>query len=102
MKSIFSFNRGASDIALYVHVYSRNPNIALTELQVWNNSAIKFFDKVSALRVLHGNRNKNNRYKQSSLNMSSCSFYGNDGGQNMLNYAVRGGPSIVMIDNCTF
>ena len=104
-KSIFSFNRGAngaSGVALYVHVYSINPNIALTELQVWNNSAIKFFDKVSALRVFHGNRNKNNYYKQSLLNMSSCSFYGNDGGQNMLNYAVKGGPSIVMIDNCTF
>ena len=34
--------------------------------------------------------------------MSSCSFYGNNGGQNMLNYAVKGGPSKVKIDHCMF
>ena len=104
-KSMFSFNRGAngaSGVALYVYVNSKNPNIALTELQVWNNSAINFYDKVSALRVFHRNCNKNNHYRQSLFNVSSCSFYGNNGGQNMLNYAVKGGPSNVMINHCTF
>ena len=74
-KSMFSFNRGASGasgIALYVYVNSKNPNIALTELQVWNNSANNFYDKVSALRVFHRNCNKNNHYRQSLFNMSSC------------------------------
>ena len=89
--SIFSFNRGtssASSVALYIYVKTKNPNTVLTGLQFWNNSAIKFYDNSSALKVLHGNYNKNTKYILSLLNMSSCSFYGNHGGQNMLSYAV--------------
>ena len=101
--SIFSFNRAAighSCIALYVK--SKSPNIVLTGLQFRNNSVIKFYGKVSALRVFQRNCNESNHYKQSILNMTSCSFYGNHGGQNMLNYIVEGGPSRVTIDHCTF
>ena len=99
--SIFSFNRGRGG-ALYIHVKGNNPNIALTGLQFYKNSAIKFDSKVSALRVLHRNCNANNHYKQSLLSMSSSSFYGNHGGQNMLSCTVEGGPSKVIIDQCTF
>ena len=35
--------------------------------------------------------------------MSSCNFYGNHGGQNVLSYAaLEGGPSKIIIDHCTF
>ena len=101
--SIFSFNRaviGGSCIALYVK--SKTPNIVLTGLQFRNNSFIEFYGKVSALRVFQRNCNESNHDKQSVLNMTSCSFYGNHGGQNMLNYTVEGGPSRVIIDHCTF
>ena len=97
--STFYSNRGRGT-ALYINVIGRNPNVMLTGLQFWNNSAIKFDGRVSTLRVLV--INKNNYYTQSLLNMSSCSFYDNHGGQNMLSYVVEGGPSKVIIDNCTF
>ena len=72
----------------------------VTGLQFWNNSAIKFHDKISALRILHNNYN---HHKQSLFNMSLCSFYNNHGGYDMLTYAVEGKPSmIIMIDRCTF
>ena len=103
--SAFSFNRAAisaSGVALYIYVKGKNPYTLLTGLQFWNNSVVKFHDNGSALRVLHGNYNKNNHYAHSLLNMSSCSFYNNHGGQNMLSYTVVGGPSKVIIDHCIF
>ena len=99
--SIFYSNRGKGT-SLYINGKGRNPNIALTGLQFWNNSAIKFDGRVSTLRVVHKNSNINNHYQQSLLNMSSCNFYDNHGGQNMLSYAVEGGPSKVIIDHRTF
>ena len=98
--SIFCSNRGRGT-ALYMNVIGRNPNVVLTGLQFWNNSAIKFDSRVSTLRIIYRNSNQNNDYKQSLLNTSSCSFYDNHGGQNMLSYAVEGGPSRVIIDHCT-
>ena len=34
--------------------------------------------------------------------MSSCNFFGNHGGQSMLMYSVKGGPTKVTIKQCTF
>ena len=49
------------------------------------------------------NESNSNHYKQSILKMTSCSFYDNHGGQNMLNYTLEGGPSrVTIIDHCTF
>ena len=103
--TIFSFNRGASGAGVRIYVKSINPRIELTGLQFWNNSVIKFYDNSSALTVFY--ENFNNKYstgtlinnfhaRQSSLNMSSCIFYGNHGGQNMVSYIVAGEPSQVL------
>ena len=99
--SLFYSNRGKGTV-LFINVKGGNPNIELTGLQFWNNSAFKFDSRVSTLRVIHRNSNINNHYTLSLLNTSSCSFYDNQGGQNMLSYAVEGGPSKVIIDHCTF
>ena len=86
---------------MYIKVRGKIPNVVLTGLQFWNNSAINFYEKISALRVFYDNYNSSN-YKQFLLNMLSCNFYGNHGGQRMLGYVVEGGPLNVLIDHYTF
>ena len=99
----FSFNRGASGAGVRIYVKSINPSIDLTGLQFWNNSVINFYDNASALTVLQENYNANNKYaKQSLLNVSSCIFYGNHGGRNMVSYVVLGNSSNALITHCTF
>ena len=84
---------------MYIKVNGKGTNIGLIGLQVWNNSAIKFYDKISTLRIFQTNYNYHNQFL---FKISLCSFYDNHGGYNMLSYAGEGEPPKVMIDHCTF
>ena len=97
--SAFSSNRGRSGAGALIS--TRNSSvIMLTHLVFCDNSVIRPYINASAIMV--DMRTPMDSTSMPLLLMSSCKFYGNDGGRNMIGYIVGDDPAHVVIEHCTF
>jgi len=96
--SSFSSNRGRSGAGTLIS--TRNSSVVmLTNLVFLDNTVIRSYINASAIMV--DMQTPLNSSRMPLLQMSSCEFYRNDGGRNMIGYIVGDDHVHVVIENCT-
>ena len=99
--SNFLFNRGRSGAGVYITT-KNSPQIVLNNVTFNNNSVLEFYINASALLIQQDQAPWIHSIEMSMIQLSSCTFYNNSGGRNMLSYNIADVPSYLLIDDCTF
>ena len=98
----FSSNRGRSGAG--AHITTENsPHIVLTNVTFNSNSVLDFYVNASALFMLLKQEPWNySLIEMSMIQLSSCVFYNNSRGRNIVSYNIANVPSYLLINNCEF
>ena len=98
MDTLFTSNRGRGGAGANIRV-KNSSFVTLGNVVFYNNSVVKGYVTASALWVHFSHLNHLSLPK---LHLSSCSFYNNTIGRNMISFYLGGNKTHAVIENCTF
>ena len=97
--STFSSNRGRTGAGAYIKTINSS-SISFVNTTFENNSVLNFRINSSAFMVF-ADHPRDLQFVP-LIHLSSCQFYNNSEGRNMVNYIIAGARSELVIENCTF
>ena len=95
----FSSNRGRAGAGAYIKTINSS-SISFVNTTFESNSVLNFRINSSAFMVFADHPRR--LQFMPLIHLSSCQFYNNSEGRNMINYIVAGDQSELVIENCTF
>ena len=99
--TIFSNNRGRSGSAIRINANTYTM-IQFDTVLFYKNSVIMWYVSGSAMKITMDCKSYISTESTPSLKLSSCLFYGNSNGRNVLDYFIRGISADVYVHNYTF